>query len=190
MDNKISIKGITMSDMLNKLILDINTIHEHLLKNEQIDNLNYILNFVDDYDSEVKEQYLKLLLRFYFQNNQIQNLKELYSLGYRFDLRIEDIKSALLNISSNDENVIEFLQDDVLFSKYKNYRKSLEEIYSFYVNANSKQKENLEFSINLLRKNIYICAYSYKNKNHDFAYFFLDESLLSTLKDDLPFLFK
>ena len=179
-----------MSNKLNKMIIDINNIHEHLLKNNQIDNLNYILDYMDDYDYEVKEQYLKLLLRYYFQNNQVNNLKELYSLGYRFDLQIEDIKSALLNISSKDENVIEFLQDEVLFTKYKNYKTSLREIYSYYLSANNKQKENIEFSINLLRKNIYICAYSYKNKSYDFAYFFLDQSLLSSLKEDLPFLFK
>jgi len=79
------------------------------------------------------------------------------------------------------------LQDEVLFSKYKN---SLRDIYSYYLNANDKQKEILEFSLNLLRKNIYICAYSYKNKYYDFAQFFLDESLLSSLKEDMPFLLK
>lgn len=179
-----------MSVGLNNLILNINKIHKTLLHKEKIHNLDYVIDFIKDYNYEVKEQYLSILLKYYFQNNQVKNLKELSSLGYKFELTMDDIKSAFLNITSDEENVIQVYQSDIVFLKDRNYSIPLKIIYDCYQNSDDEKKMLLDKTIDLLKKNQYICAYSYKNKNLDFGKFFLDDELVTLLKEELPFLLK
>ncbi|MDZ7819138.1 MAG: hypothetical protein U5K55_11265 [Aliarcobacter sp.] len=75
------------------------------------------MNFIEDYDIDIKEHYLNLLLQYYFQKNDLKNLQELLLVGAKFDMRFDDVKEAFLNIKSNDENVIEFMQENVVFVK-------------------------------------------------------------------------
>lgn len=179
-----------MSIGLNKLILDINKIHKTLLIDKKIDNLDYVLEFIKDYDYEVREQYLNILIKYYFQQNQVKNFKELLTLGYSFDLTMEDIKLAFLNIKDNEENVIELYESNVVFFKDTNYSVPLRIIYDHYQNVDDDKKKVLDSTVNLLRKNQYISAFSYRNKNLDFGNFFLDEDIVALLKEDFPFLLK
>ncbi len=63
-------------------------------------------------------------------------------------------------------------------------------MYEYYVNASSELKVILEETIELIKRNRYVCAYCYKNSEQDFARFFLNEDLLESLKRDLPYLLK
>ena len=179
-----------MSIGLSKLILDLNKIHKVLLIENKIDDLDYVFDYIKDYDYEVREQYLNILIKYYFQNNQVENFKELTSLGYKFDLKMDDIKLAFLSINDNEENVIQLYESDVVFFKDTNYSVPLRIIYDHYQNSDNNKKEILEETVSLLRKNQYISAFSYKNKELDFGKFFLDEDVISLLKKDLPFLLK
>ena len=178
-----------MSDRLHEIIAEVGMIHKELLKDEKIDDIEYVLEYVNNYENDVKEHYLTLLLQYYFQENNIENFKELIILGYKFDLRMEDIKKAFLNIKSNDENVIEFLEDNVVFFKDSNYEEPLKCMYEYYMN-NEELQVTLEETIELIKRNRYVCAFAYKNKEQDFARFFLNEDLLESLKRDLPYLLK
>ena len=178
-----------MDDRLHEILGEIGIIHKTLLEDKKIDDIDYVLDYLSGVESDIKDHYLKLLLQYYFQQNNINNLKELLLLGYKFDLRMEDIKLAFLNIKSNDENVIDFLDDNVVFLKDSNIKEPLKVIYNYYM-KNEDLQVSLEQTIELLKRNRYICAYAYKNKEHDFAKFFLNEDLLQSLKKDLPYLLK
>jgi len=178
-----------MSDRLHEIIAEIGIIHKNFLNEEKIEDLDYVLEYIEDYEDDIKEHYLKLLLQYYFQQNSIENLKELLVLGYKFDLRMEDIKNAFLNIKSNEENVIELLEDNVVFFKDSSYEESLKIMYEHYIN-NDELQVILEETVELIKRNRYVCAYAYKNREFDFARFFLNEDLLESLKRDLPYLLK
>ncbi len=178
-----------MNDRLHEIIAEVAIIHKSLLSNEKIEDIDYVLEYIEDYEDDIKEHYLKLVLQYYFQQNSIENFKELLILGYKFDLRMEDIKEAFLNIKSNDENVIELLEDNVVFFKDSNYEEPLTVMYEHYL-ANEKLQVILEETIELIKRNRYVCAYCYKNKKFDFAKFFLNEDLLESLQRDLPYLLK
>ena len=179
-----------MSDRLHEILAQVSVIHKHLLENEKIEDVDYVLEYIEKFDDDIKDHYLKLLLQYYFQKNSIENFKQILLLGYKFDLRIDDIKEAFLNIKTNDENVIEFLEENVVFFKDTNYEEPLKTIYEHYQNSDDELKVILEQSLELLRRNRYICAYAYKNKDKEFARFFLNEDLLESLKRDLPYLLK
>lgn len=178
-----------MNDRLHEIIAEVGIIHKTLLSNKKIEDIDYVLEYVEKYEEDIKEHYLKLLLQYYFQQNSINNFKELLILGYKFDLRMEDIQAAFLNIKSNDENVIELLEDNVVFFKDTAYEEYLLKMYEYYIN-NKELQVVLEETIELIKRNRYICAYAYKNKEFDFARFFLNEDLLESLKRDLPYLLK
>lgn len=176
-----------MSDRLHEILGQIGSIHTELINTNKIDDADTVFEFIEDYESDVKEHYLNLLLQYYFQKNDLENLKKVLLVGARFDMRFEDIKEAYLNIKSNRENVIEFMEDNVVFLKDKVEEKHLEAIYKYY-----KENENLQVCLEeateIIKKNRYICAYSYKNENKEFSKFFLNEDLLESLKRDLPYL--
>lgn len=178
-----------MNDRLHEIIAQIGIIHKTLLENKQIEDLEYVIDYIENHENDIKEHYFVLLLQYYFQQNSIENFKELLLLGYKFELRMDDIKEAFLNIKSNDENVIELLEDNVVFFKDTNYEKPLKTMYEYYIN-NKKLQVNLEQSIEFIKRNRYVCAYAYKNKNFEFARFFLNEDLLKSLQSDLPYLLK
>jgi len=178
-----------MSDRLHEIIAEIGIIHKALLTDKKIENLDYVLEYIEEYEDDIKQHYLTLLLQYYFQQNSINNLKELLVLGYKFDMRMEDIKNAFLNIKTNDENVIELLEDNVVFFKDSSYEEPLKIMYEYY-NNNTDLQVTLEETIELIKRNRYVCAYAYKNKEFDFAKFFLNEDLLESLKRDLPYLLK
>lgn len=178
-----------MSDRLHEIIAEVGMIHKALLTDEKINDLEYVLEYIKDYKDDVQEHYLTLLLQYYFQKNDIENFKELIILGYKFDLRMEDIKEAFLNIKSNKENVIELLEDNVVFFKDSNYEEPLKNMYEYYIN-NKELQVVLEQAIELIKRNRYVCAYAYKNQMQDYARFFLNEDLLESLQRDLPYLLK
>lgn len=178
-----------MNDRLHEIIAEVGIIHKTLLNDDKIKDLDYVLEYIDLYDDDIKEHYLTLLLQYYFQQNSIDNLKELLILGYKFDMIMEDIREAFLNIKSNDENVIELLEDNVVFFKDSNYEEPLQTMYEHY-KSNSDLQVVLEETIELIKRNRYVCSYAYKNRESGFARFFLNEDLLESLKRDLPYLLK
>lgn len=121
-----------MSDRLHEIIGQIGILHNQLLENKKIENANEVLEFIKNYDNDIQKHYLNLLLQYYFQQNDLKNLKELLLVGAKFDIRFEDVKEAFLNIKSKDENVIEFLEDAVIFIKEKINEDDLIDIYNYY----------------------------------------------------------
>lgn len=179
-----------MSDRLHEIIAEVSIIHKTLLEDNKIDDIDYVLEYVENYEEDVKEHYLGLLLQYYFQKNNIHCFKEILILGYKFDLRMTDIKEAFLNITSNEENVIELLEENVVFFKDTNFEEPLLSMFEYYENGDEELKVILEETIELIKRNRYICAYAYKNRAKKFARFFLNEDLLESLKRDLPYLLK
>ncbi|MDD2888449.1 MAG: hypothetical protein PHY66_11675 [Aliarcobacter sp.] len=178
-----------MSDRLHEIMGEIGILHNQLLENKKIENALEVLDFIKNYEIDVQKHYLNLLLQYYFQKNDLKNLKELLLVGAKFDIRFEDVKEAFLNIKSEDENVIEFMEDAVVFIKEKINEKDLKDIYAYYMNNVSLQ-ETLNYSINLIKKNRYVCVYCFHNLQSVYGQFFLNEDLLESLKRDLPYLLK
>ena len=176
-----------MSDRLHEIIGEIGVLHSTLIENKKINCADEVFEFIEDYDSDIKEHYLNLLLQYYFQKNDLENLKELLLVGAKFDMRFEDIKEAFLNIKSEKENVIEFMEDSVVFIKDSELDKNLENMYEFYL-SNPNLEDFLKSSVELIKKNRYVCAYCYKNPEKKYSEFFLNSDLLESLKRDLPYL--
>ncbi len=178
-----------MSDRLHEIIGEIGVLHTQLLENGKIKDSTKVLEEIKNYEQDVKEHYLNLLLQYYFQNNDLKNLKNLLLVGAKFDIRFEDVKEAFLNIKSEDENVIEFLDDAVIFIKEKINENDLKEIYDYYI-SNINLQGILVNTLELIKKNRYVCVYCFNNPNTLYGKFFLNEDLLISLKRDLPYLFK
>lgn len=179
-----------MSDRLHEIIAQIAVIHKELQVDDKIFDFDYVKTYMDDKSSDVQEHYFKLLLQFYFQENNLENLKKLLLLGYQFDLRMDDIKRAFINIKTNEENVIEFFEENVVFVKDSDIEVPLQEMYEYYNSSSDEIKVCLEEAVELIKRNRYVCAYAYKNEQFSFAKFFLNEDLLESLKRDLPYLLK
>lgn len=178
-----------MSDRLHEIIGQIGILHNQLLENKKIENANEVLEFIKKYDNDIQKHYLNLLLQYYFQQNDLKNLKELLLVGAKFDIRFEDVKEAFLNIKSEDENVIEFMQDAVIFIKEKINEDDLIDIYNYY-KKNVQFQEFLNPVLEIIKKNRYVCVYCFFNSNSVYGKFFLNEDLLDSLKRDLPHLLK
>ena len=178
-----------MSDRLHEIIGEIGVLHNQLLENKKIEDSKEVLEVIKKYDIDVQKHYLNLLLQYYFQKNDLKNLKELLLVGAKFDIRFEDIKEAFLNIKSKDENVIEFLEDAVVFIKEKIQEEDLKDIYNYY-KSNVEFQKFLNTTIELIKKNRYVCVYCFNNSNNEYGKFFLNEDLLDSLKRDLPHLLK
>lgn len=178
-----------MSQRLHEIIAQIAILHKELIENNKIDDVNEVLNDIKNYEKDIKEHYLNLLLQYYFQKNDLKNLKVLLLLGAKFDMRFEDIKEAFYNTTNEELSVIEFLEDNVLFLKDTQINIFLEQMYDFY--QKNKQYENrLKKDIEIIKRNRYVCATCYKNLEKEYARFFLNEDLLQSLKKDLPYLLK
>lgn len=176
-----------MSDRLHEIIAEIGVLHKELIQSKKIENANEVFNYIEDFDSDVREHYLNLLLQYYFQKNDLENLKELLLVGAKFDMRFSDVKNAFLNIKASGENVIEFMEESVVFLKDSDLEYNLKDMYSYYTQNESIQV-NLEEALELIKRNRYVCAYCYKNENKSYSKFFLNEDLLDSLKRDLPYL--
>ncbi len=83
-----------MSDRLHEIIGEIGVFHNQLLENKKIEDAKEVLKFIKEYDVDVQKHYLNLLLQYYFQKNDLKNLKELLLVGAKFDIRFEDVKEA------------------------------------------------------------------------------------------------
>ena len=177
-----------MGDRIHEIIGEIGIIHNTLIETNKILEAEEVFEFIEDYDTDVQEHYLNLLLQYYFQKNDLKNLKELLLVGAKFDIRFEDIKEAFLNIKSNEENVIEFMDENVVFVKENIDNNSLLSMYEYYMSNESLQSA-LEQAIELIKRNRYVCAYC-NGKEENYAKFFLNEDLLESLKRDLPYLLK
>ena len=179
-----------MSDRLHEIIGEIGVLHNQLLENKKIEDSKEVLEVIKKYDIDVQKHYLNLLLQYYFQKNDLKNLKEVLLVGAKFDMRFDDVKEAFLNIKSDEENVIEFMQENVVFVKEEIKAEFLKTMYEYYI-SNVDFQSALEQAVELIKRNRYVCAFCYKNnKSEEFFKFFLNEDLLESLKRDLPYLVK
>lgn len=176
-----------MSGKIHEILAEIGVIHNEMLSKNIIKNADDVFEYIEDIDSDVKEHYLNLLLQYYFQNNDLENLQKLLLVGARFDITFEDVRDAFLNIKSNEENVIEFMEDSVVFIKENNLEVPLQDIYDYYKD-NSTLQATLEETLELIKKNRYVCAYCYNHPEKIYSEFFINEDLLESLKRDLPYL--
>ncbi len=178
-----------MSDRLHEIIAEIGVLHNEVIKNEKIKNVDEVFDYMEDYSEDVKDHYLNLLLQYYFQKNDLKNLQKTLLVGAKFEMRFSDIKEAFLNIKANNENVIEFMEDAVVFLKDTELDESLSQIYDYYIKSKEIQV-NLEEALELIKRNRYVCSYCFKNKDKEYSNFFINEDLLESLKRDLPYLLK
>ena len=178
-----------MSERLHEIMGEIGILHQYILESFMINDATKVLEFIKKYKKDVQKHYLNLLLQYYFQKNDLKNLKELLLVDAKFDLRFEDVKEAFLNIKSENENVIEFFEEAVIFIKEKINENDLKEIYNYYI-SNSKLQLCLNNTVELIKKNRYVCIYCFNNPDTLYGKFFLNEDLLNYLRRDLPYLFK
>ncbi len=178
-----------MKDKLHEIIAHVAVIHNSLIQTNKIANVKEVFEYIKDYEIDIKEHYINLLLQYYFQKNDLINLQELLLVGAKFDMRFDDVCEAFLNIKSDDENVIDFMQDAVVFVKQNIDEKSLISMYKYYID-NENIQNNLEYAVKIIKRNRYVCAYCYGQDTQEYAKFFLNEDLLESLKRDLPYLLK
>lgn len=177
-----------MSDRLHEIIGQCAFIHETNIKEKIINDVEKIEIKIEKYDEDIKEHYFMLLMQYYFQNNNLEQLKNLLLKGFKFDLRFTDIVEAFLNLKDDEDNVIEFFEDNVVMLKDKIEIDDLKKIYNYY-HENIKYKNFIDESLNLIKKNRYVCACAYKSKV-EFSNFFINKDLLESIQRDLPFLLK
>lgn len=176
-----------MSERLHEIIAEVAKLHEYFESNKLLDNLEKIEEHLSSVESDVKEHYLVLLLQYYFQINDLENLQKLLLQGIKFDMRFDDIKEAFVHIK--DENsVIEFLEENVVFLKDEITTEALTQMYDYYVN-NEALHPILKDSLELIKKNRYVCAKAFRNEC-EACKFFINKDLLESLQNDMPFLFK
>lgn len=178
-----------MKDRLHEIIAHVAVLHNTLIDTNKITNAKEVFEFIKDYEEDIKEHYINLLLQYYFQKNDLKNFQELLIIGARFDMRFDDVCEAFVNIKSNKNEVIDFMRDNVVQVKLNIDEKSLETMYEYYKNNKGLQTV-LETPIEIIKKNRYVCAYCFKENNKEYAKFFLNEDLLESLKRDLPYLLK
>ncbi len=178
-----------MKDRLHEIIAHVAVMHNTLIQTNKINNAKEVFEYIKDYENDIKEHYINLLLQYYFQKNDLKNLQELLLIGAKFDMRFDDICEAFLNIKNNDKNVIDFMQDSVVFVKQSIDEKLLLSMYEYYTN-NKNLQEFLTYPVEIIKKNRYVCAYCYGKQDEKYAKFFLNEDLLDSLKRDLPYLLK
>lgn len=178
-----------MSDRLHEIIAQVAMIHKDLQENQKINNANLVIEEIKTYSKDIQEHYLNLLLQYYFQENDLVNFKILLLKNAKFQMRMDDIKCAFLNIKSNNNNVIEFMEDSIMYLKDIITNESLEAIYNYYKN-NKDLQIYLEESIEIIKRNRYVCAYCFKHKSSEYSSFFINDELLEVIKKDLPYLLK
>jgi len=176
-----------MSDRLHEIIAEIGSFHNKFVKDGTINNAQDVFNAIEHHDTDIQEHYLNLLLQYYFQENDLTNLKEVLLTGAKFDMRFSDVKDAFLNIKSNDENVIEFMNESIVFIKDSNLDNALRQMHTYYT-SNPELQVYLEEAVEVIKRNRYVCAHCYKTLHKEESQFFLNEDLLESLKRDLPYL--
>lgn len=176
-----------MSDRLHEIIAQVAILHEHFENRNELHDLEKIEKRLEDAEDDVKEHYLTLLMQYYFQSNDLENLQALLLQGFRFDMRFDDIKEAFIHIQK-EENVIEFLEDHVVMLKDEVEEAALEQMYTYY-QKHPEFRDFLKTPLELIKKNRYVCVKAYKSQQ-DYAKFFLNDDLLKSLQEDMPFLFK
>ena len=177
-----------MSDRLHEIIAQCAVIHETNINEGIINDLYAIEERLDSVDDDIKDHYLTLLMQYYFQKNNIKQLQKLLLQGYRFDMRFSDIKEAFLHLKDDEENVIEFFEDNVVFLKDMVKDEELKQMYDYY-HDNLEYKAFIDDALTLIKKNRYVCAHAYKSEEA-YAKFFLNEDLLNALKRDMPYILK
>ena len=177
-----------MDKRLHEIMAQCAIIHETNIKTNIIDDLDKIEENLSEGDSDVKDHYLSLLMQYYFQKNKLEQLKQLLLEGYKFDMRFIDVVEAFCHLKDDEDNVIEFLGDNVVMLKDSITDNDLKKMYDYY-QSNLEYKNFIDESLDLIKKNRYVCAQSYKSKE-EFTKFFLNEDLLESLKRDMPFILK
>ena len=177
-----------MDKRLHEIMAQCAIIHETNIKTNIIDDLDKIEENLSEGDSDVKDHYLSLLMQYYFQKNKLEQLKQLLLEGYKFDMRFIDVVEAFCHLEDDEDNVIEFLGDNVVMLKDSITDNDLKKMYDYY-QSNLEYKNFIDESLDLIKKNRYVCAQAYKSKE-EFAKFFLNEDLLESLKRDMPFILK
>lgn len=178
-----------MSDRLHEIIAEIGVLHNEVIEYGKIKNVDEVFDYMEDYKDDTKEHYLNLLLQYYFQKNDLNNLQKTLLVGAKFEMRFSDIKEAFINIKINTENVIEFMEDSVVLLKDTELDESLTSMYEYYT-KNEDLQVNLEEALELIKRNRYVCSFCFKNKDKEYSNFFINEDLLESLKRDLPYLLK
>ncbi|RXJ82047.1 hypothetical protein [Arcobacter sp. F2176] len=177
-----------MDKRLHEIMAQCAIIHETNIKTNIIDDLDKIEENLSEGDSDVKDHYLSLLMQYYFQKNKLEQLKQLLLEGYKFDMRFIDVVEAFCHLKDDEDNVIEFLGDNVVMLKDSITENDLRKMHEYY-QSNLEYKNFIDESLDLIKKNRYVCAQAYKSKE-EFAKFFLNEDLLESLKRDMPFILK
>ncbi|MGB5918972.1 hypothetical protein [Arcobacter sp.] len=177
-----------MDDKIHEVMAQCAIIHEKNIKTNIINDLDKIEENLNEGDSDVKDHYLSLLMQYYFQKNKLEQLKQLLLEGYKFDMRFIDVVEAFCHLKDDEDNVIEFLGDNVVMLKDSITDNDLKKMHEYY-QSNLEYKNFIDESLDLIKKNRYVCAQAYKSKE-EFAKFFLNEDLLESLKRDMPFILK
>ena len=84
-----------MSDRLHEIIGEIAIIHDNLIQTNIINNAKEVLDFIENYDTDIKKHYLNLLLQYYFQKNDLKNLQVLLLVGAKFDMGFDDVTETI-----------------------------------------------------------------------------------------------
>lgn len=176
-----------MKDRLHEILAQCAVIHNTLIDKNIIFDIEEVQEELKAYEDDIKEHYLMLLMQYYFQKNNLSSLKVLILQGYKFEIRFEDISEAFIHIQNND-SVIEFYEDQVVLLKDIILEEHLLTIKEYYEN-NEELRSSLKFSLELIKRNRYVCAYAYKHRV-SLGDFFINEDLLESLKRDLPYLLK
>lgn len=176
-----------MSERLHEIIAEVAMLHSNFENNNILHDLEQIEEKLETVENDVKEHYYKLLMQYYFQTNDLKNLQKLLLEGIKFDMRFEDIKEAFIHIK--DENsVIEFLEENVVFLKDEILEEYLKQMYEYY-HAHPELQIFLNDSLELIKKNRYVCAKAFKSEL-EYCKFFINRELLNSLQNDMPFLFR
>lgn len=176
-----------MSERLHEIIAEVAMLHTNFENKNMLHDLEKIEENLETVENDVKEHYYKLLMQYYFQTNDLGNLQKLLLEGIKFDMRFEDIKEAFIHIK--DENsVIVFLEENVVFLKDEILEEYLKEMYEYY-HAHKKLQPLLNDSLELIKKNRYVCAKAFKSE-FEYCKFFINKELLNSLQNDMPFLFR
>lgn len=176
-----------MSERLHEIIAEVAILHTSFENENILHNLEKIQEKLEEVPTDVSEHYYKLLMQYYFQTNDLENLQKLLLEGIKFDMRFEDIKEAFIHIK--DENsVIEFLEENVVFLKDEISEEYLKQMYDYY-QAHEELHPFLNDSLELIKKNRYVCAKAFKSE-FEYCKFFINKDLLNSLQKDMPFLFR
>lgn len=178
-----------MNERLHEIIVEISQIHKEILKQGLQSSVAQVEAFIKKRDADIKEHYLNLLMQYYFQNNDLKNLKELLLKGCRFSLRFNDIKEAFLH-TQDEGSVITFLDDNVVHLKDSVEAKDLQVMHKYFLEQDQEIQTYLLPSIELIRKNRMVCILTAHYQHEPWAVFFFHKELYESIERDTPHLLK